>query len=86
MKQNNPVTILYEKLTAPPPVRIPSEHLEHTLARFLALDADAHGLFVAAAALRGGGSFTLEKVAALADSAPLTAANAAELGSRLKDR
>ncbi len=54
--------------------------------RFLAIDADAHGLFVAAATLRGGGAITIEHALALGDeTAPLSPANAADLGARLKD-
>jgi hypothetical protein len=53
------------------------------LARFLAIDADAHGLYVAAATLKGGGAVAVEH--ALADeTATLTLTNAAELGGRLK--
>ncbi|HET6575328.1 MAG TPA: hypothetical protein VFG68_17105 [Fimbriiglobus sp.] len=55
------------------------------MARFLAIDADAHGLFVAAATLTSGGGVTVEHALALTDWAgPLTPANAADLGARLK--
>ena len=55
------------------------------MSRFLAIDADAHGLFVAAASLRGGG-VALERVLAWADeSPPLSPGTAADLGRRLKD-
>jgi Tfp pilus assembly PilM family ATPase len=56
------------------------------LSRFLSIDADAHGLFVAAATLRGGGAITLEHVLTLGDeTAPLSPANATDLGARLKE-
>jgi Tfp pilus assembly PilM family ATPase len=55
------------------------------LARFLAIDADAHGLFVAAATLKSGGGVAVEQALAVTDeAAPLTPANAAGLGARLK--
>src|SRR5581483_2504362 len=74
----------YESLPAGPhPVRTT---WRESLPRFLAIDADAHGLFVAAATLRGGGAITIEHALALGDeTAPLSPANAADLGARLKD-
>lgn len=55
------------------------------MARFLALDADAHGLFVAAATLKSGGGVAIEQALAVTDEiGPPTPANAAALGSRLK--
>lgn len=55
------------------------------MARFLAIDADAHGLFVLAATLKSGGGVAVEQALAVTDeAAPLTPANAAALGARLK--
>lgn len=55
------------------------------MSRFLAIDAEAHGLFVAAATPKKGGGVALERVLAWADeSPPLTPGTAAELGRRLK--
>jgi Tfp pilus assembly PilM family ATPase len=55
------------------------------LARFLAIDADAHGLFVATATLKSGGGIAIEQVLAVTEeAAPLSAANAVDLGTRLK--
>jgi Tfp pilus assembly PilM family ATPase len=55
------------------------------LPRFLAIDADAHGLYVAAATARGG-SVKLEHALAHAeDGRPLGPASAKALGAKLKD-
>ena len=55
------------------------------MSRFLAIDADAGGLFVASASVRSGGVH-LEQALAVPDDVPsnLTIANAATLGTRLK--
>ena len=55
------------------------------MSRFLAIDADAGGLFVAAGSVRGGGVH-IERTLAVSDEVPsnLTAANASALGNRLK--
>ena len=55
------------------------------MSRFLAIDADAGGLFVATGTIRGGG-VQLERAFAVLDEVPanLSAANATALGSRLK--
>jgi hypothetical protein len=54
--------------------------------RFLAIDADAGGLFVAAAAVRGG-QLKLEQTLAAGDddARPLSPATAKALGERLRD-
>jgi Tfp pilus assembly PilM family ATPase len=55
------------------------------LARFLAIDADAHGLFVATASVKGG-KVVIEQAVALADEVPpLTATTAVAVGTRLKE-
>ena len=55
------------------------------MARFLAIDIDAHGLFVAAATLKNGGGIAVEQALAVTDEvASLTLTNAADLGTRLK--
>jgi Tfp pilus assembly PilM family ATPase len=56
------------------------------VSRFLAIDADAQGLFVAAGSLRGADGIAVEQTAAAVDDVPpLTPATAADLGARLKD-
>lgn len=56
------------------------------MARFLAIDADAGGLFVVSATPRGGGALAIEQTVALADeAAPLSASTAVALGTKLKD-
>ncbi len=56
------------------------------MARFLAIDADAHGLFVVAATLKSGDGVTIEQALSVTDDvAPLSPVNAAALGGRLKD-
>ncbi len=53
--------------------------------RFLALDADAGGLFVAAGDVGRGGLVVEQTLAAADDLGPLTSANAAARGTRLKE-
>jgi hypothetical protein len=56
------------------------------VARFLAIDADAGGLFVVSATPKGGGAIAVEQTVALADeAAPLSASTAVALGAKLKD-
>ena len=56
------------------------------MARFLAIDADAGGLFVVSATPRGGGALAIEQTVALADeAAPLSASTAVALGTKLKE-
>ena len=53
--------------------------------RFLAIDADARGLFVAAATVRGG-SVKLEQTLALVeDGQPLSPSTAKALGAKLRE-
>ena len=55
------------------------------MSRFLAIDADAGGLFVASASVRGGGVHLEQALGVLDEAAPnLTAANALHLGAKLK--
>jgi hypothetical protein len=53
------------------------------VANFLAVDADAHGLFVAAGTVRNG-AVTIDRTAHAADAPPLSAATAADLGATLR--
>lgn len=56
------------------------------MARFLAIDADAGGLFVVSATPRGGGALAIEQTVALADeAAPLSASTAVALGTKIKE-
>ena len=55
------------------------------MARFLAIDADAHGLLVVVAAARGGSVKIERALAAVEDARPLGPASAKALGARLKD-
>ena len=53
------------------------------MSQFLALDADAHGLFLAAGTVRNG-AVTIDRTAHAADAPPLSAATAADLGAALR--
>ena len=55
------------------------------MSRYLAIDVDAHGLFVAAAAVKGGHVVVEQALAWSEDAPPLTLATAAALGSRLRE-
>ena len=55
------------------------------MARFLAIDADAHGLFVAAATLRGGSVKLEQPLAWVEDGRPFGPASAKVIGAKLKE-
>jgi Tfp pilus assembly PilM family ATPase len=55
------------------------------LPRFLAIDADAHGLFVAAATVRGGAVKLEQTLAHVENGHVLSPASAKDLGTKLKD-
>jgi Tfp pilus assembly PilM family ATPase len=55
------------------------------LPRFLAIDADAHGLYVAAATVRGGSIKIEHALTAAADGQPFSPASAKALGAKLKE-